>query len=314
MGLLCAEVCICFGVVGREVMRTGCVAAVIVILLIGMGMAPNTRSQEAKQETNAVGPTASAPVGAYPESADGLKKLVEDIFGAVKSKDEARISWYVLALAIPDHSAWFVQTFGATEGARLEAKYSDLLPGAAKHIRESFEYALKGKRTDVSVKVLQRQGEVGGLGRAILDAMAQPISVYIVDGNNPKEKFATYIGDFVYVDGGFRYVSSQVWQELSTAPPMRIRLGGNTAKANLINRVDPIYPDEARAARTEGEVLLHIVLATDGTIKELSLVKGDPILAKAALEAVKLWRYKPTLLNGKAVEVDSTISVVFRAN
>jgi TonB family protein len=206
-----------------------------------------------------------------------------------------------------------VQTFGAAEGARLDAKYSGLLPNAPKDIRESFEYALKGKRTDVSVKVLGSQGEVRGLSRAILDAMARPISVYVVDGNSPKEQFATHIGDFVYVDGGFRYVNSQVWQELSTAPPMRIRLGGNVAKANLINRVDPVYPDDARAARLEGEVLLHIVVATDGTIKELNLVKGDPVLAKAAMEAVKQWRYKPTLLNGKAVEVDSTISVVFRA-
>jgi protein TonB len=94
---------------------------------------------------------------------------------------------------------------------------------------------------------------------------------------------------------------------------MRIRLGGDTAKANLIKRVEPVYPDEAAAARHEGEVLLHIVVATDGAVKELNLVRGDPILAKPALEAVRQWRYKPTLLNGKAVEVDSTVLVVFRA-
>jgi TonB family protein len=294
-------------------MRAHGVTSVIAILLICIGAAPSAWSQEAKQDANAVAPTASTSVGAYPESADGLKKLVEDIFGAVKSKDEAKISSYVSGLAIPCHGDWFVQTFGATEGARLEAKYSELLPGAAKHIRESFEYALKGKRTDVSVKLLASQGEAGGLSRAILDAMGQPISVYVVDGNNPKEKFATHIGDFVYVDGGFRYINSQVWQELSTAPPLRIRLGGNVAKANLVDRVDPVYPEEARAARMDGDVLLHIVLATDGTIKDLHVVSGDPILAKAALEAVKQWRYKPTLLNGKTVEVDSTVLVMFRA-
>ncbi|MCU1242509.1 MAG: TonB family protein [Candidatus Acidoferrum typicum] len=294
-------------------MRARCVFAVGVISLIILGAVASGWAHEAKQDANAVALAGGAALGAYPESADGLKKLVEDMFGVVKSKDEAKVSSYASALAIPEHGAWFVQTFGAAEGARLEAKYSEMLPNAAKDIRESFEYALKGKRTDVGVKVLGSQGEVRGLSRAIVDAMARPISVYVVDGNNPKEKFATHIGDFVYVDGGFRYVNSQVWQELSTAPPMRIRLGGNVAKANLINRVDPVYPDDARAARLEGEVLLHIVVATDGTIKELNLVKGDPVLAKAAMEAVKQWRYKPTLLNGKAVEVDSTISVVFRA-
>jgi TonB family protein len=294
-------------------MGARCLTAGVAIWLIVLSAATSGWAQEGKQDANATAPKGSASAGAYPESADGLKKLVDDIFVAVKSKDGAKISSYVSGLAIPDHRAWFVQTFGATEGVRLEAKYSELLPGSAKSIRESFEYALKGKRTDVSVKVLERQGQVGGLGLAILDAMARPISVYIADGNNPREQFGAHIGDFVYVDGGFRYMNSQVWQELSTAPPMRIRLGGNVAKANLIKRVDPVYPDEARAARMEGDVLLHVVLATDGTIKEVNLVKGDPILAKPALEAVKQWRYKPTLLNGKPVEVDSTILVEFRA-
>ena len=288
------------------------VTSVVAILLIVLGTAMGGWSQEARTDANAVAPAAIASVASYAESADGLKKLVDDMFVAVRAKDEAKISSYVSALAIPDHGAWFVQTFGATEGPRLEAKYNEMLPGAGKHIRESFEYALKGKRTDVSVKVLQR-GEAIGMGRALLDAMVRPISVYMVDGNNPREKFGAYIGDFVYVDGGFRYVNSEVWRELSTAPPVRIRLGGEVAKANLIKRVDPIYPDEAKAARTEGDVLLHVVLATDGTVKELDLVKGDPILAKAALEAVKQWRYKPTLLNGKPMEVDSTILVQFRA-
>lgn len=287
------------------------VAAVSMILLIGVGAAGGW-SRVGNQDGGVVAPAGGAAAGAYPESADGLKKLVEDIFVAVKAKDGAKASSYMSGLVIPEHGAWFAQTFGAAEGARLEAKYAELLPNEAKHIRESFEYALKGKRTDVGVKVLGR-GEVAGLGRAMLDAMAQPVSVYMVDGTSPNEKFPTSIGDFVFVDGAFRYVDTQVWRELSTAPPMRIRMGGNVARANLIHRVDPVFPDEAKAARLGGDVLVHIVVATDGTIKELDLVKGDPVLAKSAMDAVKQWRYKPTLLNGKAVEVDSTVSVVFQA-
>jgi TonB family protein len=288
--------------------RMTAVIEVAIVLCVATG----GWSREVRQDANAAAPASGASAGAYPESTDGLKKLVEDMFVAVKSKDDAKISSYMSELAIPEHGAWFVQIFGAAEGARLEAKYAELLPGEAKKIREAFEYALKGKRTDVTVKVLG-QGEVAGSGRAILDAMARPVSVYMVDGSSPKEKFAARIGDFVFVDGGFRYVDSEVWRALSTAPPMRIRMGGNYAKANLIHQVQPIYPAEAVAARLEGEVLVHIVLATDGTIKELNVVKGDPVLAKAAVDAVKQWRYKPTLLNGKAVEVDSTVSVVFQA-
>jgi len=270
---------------------------------------------QAKQDASAVAPAGagSAP-GAYPESADGLKKLVEDIFVAVKSKDETKISSYVSALAIPEHGAWFAQTFGAAEGSRLATKYSEMLPGTAKQIRGILEFSLQGERTAVDVTLLQNQeAKPGGMARAILDAMVRPVLIYRVGCGNPKEKFYSYIGDFIYVNGGFRYVHTRVWEQLSTAPPVRMRLGADAAKANLIHRVDPIYPDEAKAAGLEGEVFLHVVLATDGTVKELDLVKGDPILGKAALEAVKQWRYKPTLLNGKAVEVDSTVFIIFRA-
>ena len=291
-----------------------CVSSVIVILLTWIGAPTSGWPQEAKQGAKAVAPAGSASVGAYTESADGLKKLVDDIFVAVKSKDGAKISSYVSALAIPDHGAWFAQTFGAAEGSRLATKYSEMLPGTAKQIRGILEFSLQGERTAVDVTLLQNQeAKPGGMARAILDAMVRPVLIYRVGCGNPKEKFYSYIGDFVYVNGGFRYVHTRVWEQLSTAPPVRMRLGVDAAKANLIHRVDPIYPDEAKAAGLEAEVFLHVVLATDGTVKELDLVKGDPILGKAALEAVKQWSYKPTLLNGKAVEVDSTVFIIFRA-
>jgi len=287
-----------------------------VILVIGLSAVASGSSQEVKQDANAAAPapTAGAPEGTYPESGEGLKKLVDDMFVAVKSKDEAKISSYIAGLAIPEHGAWFVQTFGASEGARLEAKYSELLPGMAKQITGILEFSLQGERTTVDVTLLQNQeAKPGGMARAIVDGMVRPGVMYKVGSGKPKVKFVSYIGDFVYVDGGFRYVHTRVWEQLSTAPPVRMRLGRDAVKANLIQRVDPIYPDEAKAARLEGDVILHIVLATDGTVKDLDLLKGDPILGKATLDAVKQWRYRPTLLNGKAVEVDSTVLVIFRA-
>jgi TonB family protein len=189
-----------------------------------------------------------------------------------------------------------------------------MLPGIAKQIRGILEFSLQGERTTVDVTLLQNQeAKPGGMARAILDAIVRPVLMYRVGCGNPKEKFFTYIGDFVYVNGGFRYVHTRIWEQLSTAPPVRMSLSREAVKANLIIRVDPIYPEEAKAAGIEGEVFLHVVLATDGTVKELDLLKGDPILGKAALEAVKQCRYKPTLLNGKAVEVDSTVFIIFRA-
>jgi TonB family protein len=91
----------------------------------------------------------------------------------------------------------------------------------------------------------------------------------------------------------------------------RIRIGGNVAKSQLKQKVQPHYPREARDRRIQGTVRLHVVLSTAGKVQQLDVVSGDPILAKAAADAVHQWVYKPMLLNGEPVEVDTTVDVVF---
>jgi periplasmic protein TonB len=93
--------------------------------------------------------------------------------------------------------------------------------------------------------------------------------------------------------------------------PSRIRVGGNVQQANLIHMVQPQYPEIAKTAHIQGTVLLHAVIAKDGTIKQLQYISGPPLLMRSAMSAVQQWRYRPTLLNGDPVEVDTTISVVF---
>jgi len=95
------------------------------------------------------------------------------------------------------------------------------------------------------------------------------------------------------------------------APPARIAVGGQVLAAKLIHRVVPVYPPLARQARVSGVVRLLGVVAKDGTIQKLELVSGHPLLSGAALEAVRQWIYKPTLLNGQPVEVQAPIDVIF---
>ena len=78
--------------------------------------------------------------------------------------------------------------------------------------------------------------------------------------------------------------------------------------------MEPVYPPLARAARISGAVELTGVIATDGRIRELRVVSGHPLLAKAALEAVRQWVYEPTVLNGEPVEVIAPITVHFQLN
>lgn len=97
-------------------------------------------------------------------------------------------------------------------------------------------------------------------------------------------------------------------------PVERITVGGNVQQGRLIHEVMPVYPVLARQARISGEVELLGVIGTDGRIRELRLVSGHPLLAPAALEAVRQWIYRPTYLNGDPVEVEAPIVVNFVMN
>jgi TonB family protein len=89
--------------------------------------------------------------------------------------------------------------------------------------------------------------------------------------------------------------------------PQRIRVGARVMQANLIRQVEPIYPE----ARIEGTVRFTAIIGKDGGVMDLTLISGQPILLNSAMQAVKQWEYKPTLLNGQPVEVLTQIDVNF---
>lgn len=93
--------------------------------------------------------------------------------------------------------------------------------------------------------------------------------------------------------------------------PKRIRVGGQVQTAKLVNKVTPVYPPLAKQARIQGTVRLQAVIAKDGSVVELQVLSGHPLLVQAALDAVRQWRYHPTLLNGDPVEVVTTVDVIF---
>jgi TonB family protein len=95
------------------------------------------------------------------------------------------------------------------------------------------------------------------------------------------------------------------------AAPQRVRVSAGVSTGLLMKKVNPEYPAEARRGRIQGTVLMHAIISKTGDITTLELVSGHPMLAPAALEAVKQWKYKPYLLNGQAVEVDTEIQVNF---
>ena len=94
-------------------------------------------------------------------------------------------------------------------------------------------------------------------------------------------------------------------------PPL-VRRGGDVQMANVIRRMDPVYPPLAKQARVQGVVELVGIIGIDGRIRQLTVKAGHPLLVKAAVDAVSQWLYRPTLLNGEPVEVEAPITVTFR--
>jgi len=95
------------------------------------------------------------------------------------------------------------------------------------------------------------------------------------------------------------------------ATPQRVRVSSGVQSGLLVRKVPPTYPPLARQARIQGTVVLQAQISKTGDIENLQLVSGHPMLAPAAIEAVKQWKYKPYLLNGEPVEVETTVQVNF---
>jgi protein TonB len=93
--------------------------------------------------------------------------------------------------------------------------------------------------------------------------------------------------------------------------PQRVPVTSTIEAAKLISRVQPVYQRLPIQARIQGNVVLHAIIGRDGQVSELQILSGHPLLVNAALDAVRQWRYSPTLLNGQAVEVETTITVSF---
>ncbi len=106
-------------------------------------------------------------------------------------------------------------------------------------------------------------------------------------------------------------ISSTPVATVKAAAPQRVRVSSGVAAGQLISKTTPNYPPLARQARIQGSVLLSAIIGKDGTIQNLKVLSGHPMLTQSALDAVKQWRYKPYLLNGDPVEVETQVQVNF---
>jgi TonB family protein len=245
-----------------------------------------------------VGSPSSQQAGAqyaYPNTADGLGRLLQDMVAAAKGNDQARLTALIKQTEIPSYETWFTTTFGQQTGEKMGHDYGRLLD---KNEKDFKEFWMQLARQDGQIFTLRLDE---ALQRKQYATLTHVLAFYFANwkrSETPKDAKRDPVGYFIYLDGQFR------WHSL-------VEFMRDQHPATLISRVSPNYPPEAKARGIQGQVAVEVIIGKNGSVSALQLLSGDPLLAPAAMEAVRQWRYQPLLVNGQPVPIRTTITVNF---
>lgn len=156
----------------------------------------------------------------------------------------------------------------------------------------------KRSRSDPKKVVEKDDPELGSGGS---DELSSPRGVVgAIPGGPPPSEPSTLAG-----------ILSSGPPHVRVADPTRLRVAQGVMRSSLVTKVNPIYPPEAKRQRIDGAVLLQINIDKNGNVSEVEPISGHPLLIRAAIDAVKQWKYKPYLLNNTPIEVETTVLIKF---
>lgn len=285
----------------------------IIALLFGL-MTPCAWPQS--PEAN---PKASAEHGAvaasqtHADSADGMKAQVENLFAAWRTQDQQQISAALELFTLPDADAWFAQVFGADKAKQLPEDYKSSLSGFQSHMKWiSGNWAGKpGVTVKIETSELPVSPKSGGDEAALPSPIAAiKIKNFRFDVAAGGDSAPSWVNSFVYRDGAFRSVGGTypIWHERLQG--IRARAAQATVRQVVaIHTVPAKYPSEAKKQGIQGDVTLSIVVGADGKAKNIQLVDGNPVLVKAAEDAVKKWKFQPFQIEGRVLEITVKVKV-----
>jgi TonB family protein len=252
-----------------------------------------------------------------------LRGIVDSALTAARLHNEAKLKEVAHAMMIPDPTTWFVATFGEEQGMKMASAYEANLDREENTLPWLFQRLTKRK----GEMLIQNAATTKSLGaspcaQALLKSAKRESSFYRVGlewNNGPNVTGFSSLGYFTLVDGTYRRLDCQVlglgWDGAGASGLLYglpiLRVEGSVQATKILHSVQPVYPDEAQRDRISGKVRLHVLLAKDGTVEEIGALSGHPLLQNAALEAVRKWRYRPTLVNSIPVEVDTFVEVTF---
>src|SRR5712692_4120355 len=177
---------------------------------------------------------------------------------------------------------------------------------------KSSESGRKAQPGEVAEDVVRRTGEPAGASHGFAPGTAAtPGASQLADQASPGENALVLSGHLLSSAPN----SSTLANVLSTPPRLpqpAMPVSQGISEGMVEYRVKPSYPDQARTMRLEGPVLLQAVITENGTVQDLKVVRGQPILARAAVDAVQQWHYRPYRLNGKPVRMQTEITIDFK--
>jgi TonB family protein len=294
------------------------------------------------QESGDSAATKVAAPSTHANTTEGLKELFLEMRAAAQDGNQNELAALVKQTEIPNCDAWLHKMYDSDKAdSWMELCDSTALDAKEASMRELFKRLANADGRFLARNVNDNPQPGRGLEWGWLQAIKQPLDIYWagwLPASKSNESEAEPIGYFMFIEGNFRWESIIQFTSVQSqdrgspagpsdaAPPSlpvtnppppsrpnptRVRIGGNVQARQLTHSVPPTYPPGALSQHITGTVLLHVILATDGSVLNIDVVSGPDELRQAAIDAVKRWRYRPTLLNGKPIEVDTTIQVIF---
>src|SRR5271154_1798269 len=257
----------------------------------------------------------TAATSQYADTTESFYRFLHDILDATKNGDKQRVSYLIKSTEIPNCDAWLHQMY-KSDSADSWMGLCDpkILSAKEKSMEEQFT-VLANDSGDFSVRKVNDnpEGGNGGLEAGMIDGAKVPLEVYFAwwKASTKPELTGNAIGYFYFLDGEFRWDSGII-----AFPTIKVRTA-KIVRAQLIKKVDPVFPLDAAAQHVTGVVLVYYVIGGDGKVYNAHALSGDglsenPSLRKAAEEAVLQWRYEPATMDGKPIQTNAvTIDLKF---
>jgi len=234
---------------------------------------------------------------------DELVKLAEKLIQAAKDGDRAPFE----QLQIPNSESWFARALGDRAGQDFGPIYNRIAPKIPGMVHARFLEISSKENVEFkaaswkSLKGLERTDQPAALAVWTVSRRPEELFALWFTAKDERKKF---LGFWCHVDGDFRFVGwlylarTKTGDSLLLLPPDAKIQEVSTPEKNPV----PPYPRLARQARIAGTVTLKAVVADDGTLDDIAVISGHPLLVESSLDTVRKWRYTPLIVNGQVIE------------